>query len=282
MAKSFAYLQGPSIENFKITNHIGAESFELPVYISTTGRTLREFHVDWSENEKCFLVYSEKGCGRVLVNGGWELLHEGSLVYIPTKEAVIYEPKDDTPWSTAYITFGGRLAETLAGNKICILNSKEFDFFPEAIASLWRKCGAADWDEYSQALLYYILLRFNRLMSVSEPNTDRNSLIMRKMIDSVKYVNEHFSHDLSLPQLAEMLGISEEYYCKLFKKLTGASPITYINSLRIAHACDLLSKDEGLKTDEVALMCGFRTPTYFCRVFKKETGTTPGEFRKKG
>ncbi len=281
MAKSFAYSYGNSVENFKITNHIGAESFELPVYISTTGRVIEEHYVDWTENEKCFMVYSEKGCGRALVNGKWELLPEGSLIYIPTTETVIYEPASEELWSTAYITFGGRMAETLAGSEIRIINDKEFDFFPAAIASLYEKCGSPDWDEYSQSLIYYILIKFGRLTSDAEERANRNTLIMQKMMGSVKYVNEHFSKELTLTDLAEMIGITEEYYCKQFKKLTGSTPIAYINSLRVAHACDLLSNNPSVGTGEICARCGFNTPTYFNRVFKKEMGITPGEFRKK-
>lgn len=280
MAKSFAYLYGSDDSDFKITNHIGAESFELPIFVSTTGRVPRERSVDLSEHEKCFMIYSENGCGRALVDGKWELLPKGSLIYFPTTATVIYEPVDNEPWSTAYITFGGRMPETLAGNKICVLKNAEFNFFPNAIASLWSKYNAPDWNEYSQALLYYMLLKFNRLTSYAESQAVQSSLVMQNMIESIKYVNEHFSHDLSLPRLADMLGITEEYYCKLFKKLTGSTLINYINSLRITHACDLLSKNE-LNNDEIALKCGFRTPTYFSRVFKKKMGMPPGEFRKK-
>ena len=281
MAKSFAYLNYHSEKTFKITNHIGADSFRLPIYVSTTGLTEKEHSVDWSANEKCFMVYSVKGCGRVLIHGKWELLPEGSLVYIPTTETVIYEPLDDTVWSTAYITFGGRLAESLCGTKPIIIKSEELNFFPEAIRSLSDKLGKTEWFEYSSSLLYYILLRFNRITENRDEPVNETNPIRKKIINSVKYVNEHFSHDLSLPFLAEQCGITEEYYCRLFKEYTGATPTAYINSLRIAHACDLIKSDKSESLSTICEKCGYRSLTYFSRVFKKEIGMTPGEFRKK-
>lgn len=280
MSKSFAFLNANDECILKISNHIGAESFELPVYISTTGRTKKEGKVDWSANEKCFIVYSEKGCGKALINNEWVLLPEGTLIYFPTKSPVIYEPVDENDWTTVYITFGGRQAESLAGDEVIVVKNDEFAFLPSAIDSFVEKYTAPDWDEYSQAVLYYLLIKFRRLSDGEIKNTQQSFTIHDKLVNSIKYINEHYSSDISLTEQAELCGITEEYYCKLFKELTGATLTAYVNSARIAHACDLLANKREMKIDEVGRLCGFTSPTYFCKVFKKEIGITPGEFRK--
>ena len=267
-------------ETFKITNHIGAESFDLPIYISTTGKTHKEISVDWSKNEKCFIVYSEKGCGKALINGEWVPLPEGTLIYFPTKSPVIYEPFDENIWSTAFITFGGRQAESLAGDRVIILKNEEFSFFPELIGSFLERHGKKDWDEYSQGALYYLLVKLRRLANTVDQSSRTDFSLHKKMLDSIKYINEHYSGDISLSEQAASCCISEEYYCKLFKELTGATLTSYVNSARVAHACDLLTNKLEMKIDEVGRLCGFSSPTYFCKVFKKEIGVTPGEFRK--
>ena len=267
-------------ETFKITNHIGAESFDLPIYISTTGKTHKEISVDWSKNEKCFIVYSEKGCGKALINGEWVPLPEGTLIYFPTKSPVIYEPFDENIWSTAFITFGGRQAESLAGDQVIIIKNEEFSFFPRLIESFSERHDKEDWDEYSQGALYYMLIKLRRIADAGSKSSAVDLSLHGKMLDSIKYINEHYSWDISLTEQAEFCGISEEYYCKLFKELTGATLTAYVNSARVAHACDILTKNKDMKLDEIGSLCGFSSPTYFCKVFKKEIGVTPGEFRK--
>ena len=280
MSKSFAFLNVNTENILKITNHIGSESFELPVYISTTGRTTKEGKMDWSANEKCFIVYSEKGCGKALINNEWVLLPEGTLIYFPTKSPVIYEPVDDNIWTTVYITFGGRQAESLAGDEVIIIKNEEFAFLPAAIDSFVEKHTEPDWNEYSQAVLYYLLIKLRRLSDSAEKSPRKSPSMHNKLIESIKYINEHYSSDISLSEQAASCGITEEYYCKLFKELTGATLTSYVNSARVAHACDLLANKREMKIDEVGRLCGFTSPTYFCKVFKKEIGVTPGEFRK--
>lgn len=283
MSKSFAYFEQTNnkVENFKITNHLGADSLLLPAYISTTGRTKKEYRVDWSANEKCFIVYSEKGCGKILLNGEWQMMPEGSLAYIPTTEPVIYEPVEGIEWTTSYITFGGRMAESIPEVGACIITSPEFDFFPGIISSFFEKHNQPDWDEYSRTVLYYVLLKLRKLSGDVSRTISENSPVKSRLIYSVKYITEHFSHDLPIPFLAKMCSITEEYYCKQFKKLTGKTPIAYISALRVSHACDLLLKHPNDSIETVSAACGFRSPTYFSKVFKKETGMTPGEFRKR-
>ncbi len=88
-----------------------------------------------------------------------------------------------------------------------------------------------------------------------------------------KYTFEH----LSVSELAEICGISSEYFRFLFKKNFGTSPVKYINELRISRAKELLLS-EMYSVATAAEMSGFSDMSYFSREFKKMTGVSPSKF----
>jgi AraC-like DNA-binding protein len=92
------------------------------------------------------------------------------------------------------------------------------------------------------------------------------------------YLEECYTSDLSRDEVAGLFQISANYLSNLFKAQSGISFNTHINQLRIKRACHLL-RNFNQTLDEVALSCGYHETGYFCRVFKKYTGQTPGEFR---
>lgn len=102
-----------------------------------------------------------------------------------------------------------------------------------------------------------------------------------KMIAAKNYIDSHLSDPLlSVAFLAESAGISEVYFRKLFRSQVGASPSQYIISARLLNAKKLMEYP-FLTLEECALSSGFQTVQYFCRVFKKEFGVTPRNYRRK-
>ena len=84
----------------------------------------------------------------------------------------------------------------------------------------------------------------------------------------------------NLDDLFNKIPLAKEYIRKLFIKEYGVTPLQFLQSKRIEHAKQLLSrkKDINLRVNEIAFSCGFLDQAYFCRIFKKHTGSTPNEF----
>ena len=79
--------------------------------------------------------------------------------------------------------------------------------------------------------------------------------------------------------IAEQVGLSQSYVCKVFKKKYGMGISQYINQVRIEHAKELIrSGDQNLKV--IALQVGFSGDVQFIRVFKKYELITPGKYRE--
>lgn len=92
------------------------------------------------------------------------------------------------------------------------------------------------------------------------------------------YLDECYSADLSREEVARVFNISPNYLSNLFKARFGAGFAAYLNQLRIKRACYLL-RNFNQTLDEVAFNCGYHETGYFCRIFKKNMGMTPGKFR---
>ncbi|MBE7050081.1 MAG: helix-turn-helix transcriptional regulator [Ruminococcaceae bacterium] len=99
--------------------------------------------------------------------------------------------------------------------------------------------------------------------------------------DAVDYIHKNYcSNPLSISDLSKMCRISPEYFRKIFKTLYGVSPITYINTLKITRAKELL--ESGMYTaTESAFLSGYNDLSVFSREFKKSTGLCPSEYAKK-
>ncbi len=99
------------------------------------------------------------------------------------------------------------------------------------------------------------------------------------MIRARKFILDNYSNpELSASSVATYTGLSEKYFSTRFTKETGSTFIAYLTDLRIMKAKELLLKT-NLKTYEIAALAGYNSAEHFIRVFKKNTGITPSDFR---
>ena len=100
-----------------------------------------------------------------------------------------------------------------------------------------------------------------------------------KFIFVCQYIQEHCTEDMTLDDVAGLVGFSKYHFTRLFKDFTGCSFYKYLNRKRIAHAERLLI-DPEISITEVALQSGFSSLSAFIRMFKIIKDCTPTEFRK--
>ncbi len=101
---------------------------------------------------------------------------------------------------------------------------------------------------------------------------------MTRLTRSLSYLREHFTEDIDKEALAAMDGLGSSRYHALFRQLMGCTPAGYITSLRMSKARELLI-DPDLPVGEVAALCGYADPLYFSRVFRRECGLSPSQYR---
>lgn len=125
-------------------------------------------------------------------------------------------------------------------------------------------------------LLIYIA-RFCKAQTIKQKISDNKNEALDEVI---KYIRSNFGGNLSLDFLAEQAHISREYLSRKFKSYTGTNISDFIAEVRIERAKQLLRNSTHSVTD-ISLYCGYTSLGNFQRFFKKLTGCSPSEYRKK-
>lgn len=116
----------------------------------------------------------------------------------------------------------------------------------------------------------------NWMMNTSQ--SIRNNYPRIKKIQT--HILEHITQTFTLEELAQLGGLSRNFFCRIFKEISGESPINYINRNKINRAKKMLI-ETNMNVNEIAYNCGFENITYFYTLFKKHEETTPLEFRSR-
>lgn len=140
----------------------------------------------------------------------------------------------------------------------------------EVLRSVERAIGQAESHRQLEALAPEV-----SEMAVSGDKT--NALMSRVQ----KYLQHNYMLcDISLDSVSAILGINASYFSALFKRSMGVNFVDYLTDLRMQAARDLLT-DPLRSTAEVAGLVGYENANYFTRAFKKKTGMTPTEYRRR-
>ncbi len=142
----------------------------------------------------------------------------------------------------------------------------------EKLLSVWQIKGSG-YRVMAKSLLYEMLyVYFNHTAKKFRKSTGYSKISPAK-----KYIDLSFTRDISVGELADMCGLSETHFRRLFVHTLGMSPADYRMDKRILKAKDLLLTGD-YNVGEVAEQVGFRDANYFSRIFKKKTGFTPKEY----
>ncbi|GFR37133.1 putative HTH-type transcriptional regulator YdeC [Insulibacter thermoxylanivorax] len=105
------------------------------------------------------------------------------------------------------------------------------------------------------------------------------ALRIERLKQVLSYIHRHYQEPIRIKDLAEELNMSEEHFCRFFKKMMKRSAVSYINEYRMQQAKMLLTETDS-KILDVALQVGFDNLSYFITVFKQHHGITPSQYRK--
>ena len=102
---------------------------------------------------------------------------------------------------------------------------------------------------------------------------------VNRLAHVAQYINRHLSRGLQIRELANEACMSEPNFYRTFKQTFGLTPVDYINQQRISLASKLLRTTNRCLAD-ISLECGFNNLTYFMKLFRREKGLSPAQFRK--
>jgi AraC family transcriptional regulator len=127
------------------------------------------------------------------------------------------------------------------------------------------------------ALVVHLLRHYGAQETFSR--TPKGRLPPNRLRRVVEYINDRLETDLSLPELAGVVGLNPDYFARTFKQTTGVSPHRYVLLKRIDRACALL-KDSPISIVEISQRSGFASQSAFTTAFGRIQGITPSAYRR--
>lgn len=126
-------------------------------------------------------------------------------------------------------------------------------------------------------LLRHLLIIFHR--ELTHEHVLKNEYLDHEMDTATSYFNENYNRDINIEEYATSRGMSVSWFIRNFKKFTGTTPMQFITSIRITNA-QMLLETTNYAVNEIARIVGYDNPLYFSRLFHKQKGCSPSEYRK--
>jgi len=249
----------------------------LPFYPRSTGKDI--FKAGDSENliplEFVEICWVASGICKFKLGDGMYTLQQGdSLCRMPGEHR--YKCADVSGTTVYWATFDGAGAETFIrswGFPRPPLHSGSCPFYLfDAIGRGLLSTAQEDARKLISVYSELIACMFGSSQTVSESGSLMRECLYR--------INSKLSDpDFNINTLADELGIHRVTIGRLFKKNLGLSPLDYLTSCRVRLGLELLSRTI-LPVSEIAGKVGLSNSNYFCRLIKRHTNMTPGEYRK--
>jgi len=157
----------------------------------------------------------------------------------------------------------------------------------DPVATLYRRHPAADFllgellhtDDafYKEHLVLQLLLA---LPNDRASNCTVNSYNLKQIEAAKQYILGHFADQLTIAGIAAAVYLSPFYFCRLFKKVTAATPYSYTLAIRLEEAKKLLQQGETVTN--TAYKTGFQSLDNFTHYFSQDIGLSPSQFRNQG
>lgn len=134
------------------------------------------------------------------------------------------------------------------------------------------------YEELLEMYLRQILLLIQRTRQEHKPTV--SSYITEEIEYARRYFNEHYNEPIQIEEFAQSRNMSVSWFLRNFRHTIGISPMQYILGIRINNAASLLETTDYNVT-EISTIVGYENPLYFSRIFRKQKGVSPSEYRKR-
>ncbi len=212
---------------------------------------------------KYYLIhFVVSGCGTFVYKGKPYAVRQGEAFIAPMGEVMLYYADTLDPWHYMWMGFDGRLAEAFSSLAPIVKYSVNW---AEELLELDRSSPMLEFDAAAKLFMMY-----SEWFAEKTERSDYASQVK-------DYVKAKYTQELSVEMIAEHMSLDRRYLSRLFKQKTGKTIQEYIIKVRINSAKQLL--EEGYNISEAAHMCGYEDVCNFSKMFKKQTGISPGAWK---
>ncbi|MCR5587673.1 MAG: AraC family transcriptional regulator [Lachnospiraceae bacterium] len=269
------YYLFPEIEDVK----------ELPFYLITIGLHDMQPKLERPEGYPYDqFMFSTSGSGKLVTGGKTYDLPEGSAFFIPAGVPHAYYPDGDI-WDIRWMTPSGsalpQLLEQLGLTEIKIFELRdeaELDRILNKMRTdliLHPKHGPI----LAAGSVYNYIIEFMYQCELCKNGEAKENSHEAQMLLLKEYIGKHFMYPVTMEDLCNVVKVTKQHMCRIFKETVSMRPMEYVNYVRIDMAKGLLfSTDYPIK--EVGEKCGFNNTNYFIKTFRKFEKMTPLEYRQ--
>ncbi len=231
-------------------------------------------------HEDIELIYVKKGRGTVYCDGKKYTLSENSFFFVfPNQvhqyigcsgEYILLIIKPSMLLSNRDVYMTGHPTEALK----CFSNSDDDN------TAMLLKMALSEYerDGYSSVIAAYLTTFFEKLIKFY--NIEKEKVSSDTVLRILQYCAAHYKEDITVTSIADDLQISKSSVSHIFSSRLAMSFSDHINALRLNDAMNLL-KGKNYSITEIAALSGFATIRTFNRVFRKQYGISPSDYRKR-
>lgn len=227
------------------------------------------------------LHYIVSGCGCYETNGRTFVLRSGEAFLAYPDTQIYYRSDDNDPWEYYWVGFSGSaapllLAQTPFSRQNPAIKTELGEKLRQGLLDIYKARGS----DYPSAVRMagYLQAAMSVLMQQSsdqKPQENTADYARR----GAAFLQRNYSAAIGVEDIARQTGVSRSHLYRSFQSEFGCSPSEYLTNYRIQRAKQLLSHSD-LTVNVVAASVGYEDPLYFSRVFHRETGMSPTEYRK--
>ena len=225
------------------------------------------------------------GAGHVKADGIDTMIQAGDMILLAPGKRHTYRADDSSPWTIFWFHFRGEGAQAhrdallAGGGGGPVFRVREPGVLVEAFEETFRHVLGG----FTDADLFALSTSFSRFLGLCRVHQQSRDRRRRETDDRVLRVIRHMranmDRQIPLDELARLGGWSPAHFSALFRRQTNASPLAFLNRLRMQKACELLKLTDD-PIGAIAPSVGFDDTFYFSRIFHKLVGLAPTAYRR--
>lgn len=234
------------------------------------------------QHDDHLVIYCVEGQGHCWLGEARYTVNAGDMLVLPAGTAHRYGAARQSPWSIFWLHLGGRAADQWLAplcdpGPVAAVGLHErlvLDF--RALLDSNRRGVRGD-DLRLTATLCQSILAHAALMQARARDADSDSLAQLH-----SFMDAHLTERLTLDDLVSASGTPSRYqFIRLYKRITGQTPMQAFLQRKMAHACYLMDVSDDTVA-AIGRQLGFDDPYYFSRAFKRVVGVSPAHYRRTG
>lgn len=234
--------------------------------------------------EDNILIYCLLGKGHFIIGDRHFEVVANQFILLPATDTYMrYWADADDPWTIYWIHFTGKgISDFNRSLQITTQNGPANIPFNDKAIELWHEMYQSLEMGYSMEHLAHsnmVLKYFVTQFLFPDKYLTADVAVKKNIItESITYMRLNIDKKLTVEDMANIHKLSSSHFSMLFRKATGMPPLDYFTHLKMQKACLLIYSNE-LKIKEIALSLGYDDPYYFSRVFRKNMGQSPEQYR---